>query len=720
MAPQPINREHGDQLSEVYLGERSDSETQRVTRERVEWMCREAEGPRVMDVGCSQGMTSTLVARQGLFCVGVDVSRDGLAYAENLKRKESLKVKERLSFVSASCFELPFNSDYFDSCLLGEVLEHLECSGECLAETARVLKPRGKAVITVPFGQLPHPDHKKVYHFTSFLAEVESLFDPVSIDLVDKRIRFVGRLRSSAPDAEHDSVDKGRLLEKAELFIDALAESKENERLRLNMAFDQRKKALEQRDKALEQRDGSLEHLQRLGNGEGVSKLIREVARKRMSWVVRNLRKNGFGWTLMRCFRKTLGLILKLMSTCFSVLKKILDLLREERVCKKARAIFTKRLADFVEKANSHDSKRVVVIFSGTKEIREIYGNRPMRQTRILLDGSTPVLFSYYRWNKTDRLAESNHPLLLQSPIDFTMEFFSQIMQADLPGKEKVFIVSFPHPFIVRRLNELHTWGWRTIYDVRDNWGEFAIVGAARWYDQDVERYVVNNVEACCCVAAPLRDKIQSFTTNKTVHLNPNAFDVLFLKPENRGRVAPRSGPKIVGYFGHLTPAWFDWKGLNAVARLLPEWTFEVVGRDAEGHGDLERNICLSGPKSHAELNEITQRWRVAMIPFKMGPLADGVDPIKIYEYLAMGLPTVSFCMPQIHEYPYVFPVYSVEEFAEKIVEASKMSIGREAIDMFLSANTWEIRVDEMLSLLMDPGLQSCDLQLLHPDGGNS
>ena len=713
MALQPINREQGDQLSEVYLGERSDSETQRVTRERVEWMCREAEGPRVMDVGCSQGMTSTLVARQGLFCVGVDVSRDGLAYAENLKRKGSPEVKERLSFVSASCFELPFNGDYFDSCLLGEVLEHLECPRECLAETARVLKPGGKAVITVPFGQLPHPDHKRVYHFTSFLAEVEAFFDPVSMDLVDKRIRFVGRLRSSAPDAKHDSVDKGRLLEKAELFIDALEASKEGERLRLNMAFEQRKEALEERDRALEQLD-------RLENGEGLYRLLREVVRKRMSRAEKDIKKKGLGRTLVKCFRKACRLSPKLMTACFRVLKRILNLLREERVCKKARVTFSKRLADFVEKTNKHDSKRVVVIFSGTREIKEIYGNRPMRQTRILLEGSTPVLFSYYRWSKADRLAESNHPLLLQSPIDFTMEFFSQIMQADLPGKEKIFIVSFPHPFIVRRLNELHTWGWRTIYDVRDNWGEFAVVGAARWYDQDVERYVVNNVEACCCVAAPLRDKIQGFTTNKTVHLNPNAFDVLFLKPENRGRVAPRKGPKIVGYFGHLTPAWFDWKRLNAVARLLPEWTFEVVGRDAEGHGDLERNICLSGPKSHAELNEITQRWRVAMIPFKMGPLADGVDPIKIYEYLAMGLPTVSFRMPQIHEYPYVFPVYSVEEFAEKIVEASEVSIDREAIDMFLSANTWEIRVDEMLSLLMDPELTPCDLQLLNPGGGNS
>lgn len=727
MSRRPIDPSQGDQLSAVYLGELSDDETQRVTRERIDWMCSEAEGPLVLDAGCSQGMTAILVARRGLKCIGVDVQCDGLAYAEELRSKEERDVQERLKFVSASCFELPFDSDYFDSCFLGEVLEHVERPEKCLKEIARVLKPGGKAIITVPFGLLPHPDHKRIYHFSSFLAEIESRFDPVLIDLVDKRIRFAGRLRSSEPDTKHDTVDKGRLLKKAEVFIDALEESKESERLRLNTALERSKEALKQRDSALEQcdsaleqRDSALEQLNRLGNGDGLVRLLREVARKRMGWAVGDIRKKGLIRTLFKCFRKACGLAFQLINTCFRLLKRMLDLLREERVRKKARVVFTEHLTGFLEKANNHDTNRVVVIFSGTKQIKEIYGNRPMRQTRILLEGDIPVLFSYYRWNKADRLAESNHPLLLQSPIDFTMDFFSQIMEANLPGKEKIFIVSFPHPFIVRRLNELHTWGWRTIYDVRDNWEEFERVGAARWYDQNVERYVANNAEACCCVAAPLRDKIQGFTTNKKVHLNPNAFDVLFLKPENKGRVAPRNGPKIVGYFGHLTPAWFDWKGLNAVARLLPEWTFEIIGRDAEGHGTLERNIHLSGPKSHAELNEITQRWRTAMIPFKMGPLADGVDPIKIYEYLAMGLPTVSFCMPQIHEYPYVFPVYSVEEFAEKVVEASEVSIDREAIDRFLSANTWEIRVDEMLSLLADPELRACDLQLLNPGGGNS
>ena len=138
------------------------------------------------------------------------------------------------------------------------------------------------------------------------------------------------------------------------------------------------------------------------------------------------------------------------------------------------------------------------------------------------------------------------------------------------------------------------------------------------------------------------------------------------------------------------------------MAEILPDWTFELVGRDSEGHPPLRKNVKLSGPKSHKELNEVTKRWRTAMICFKMGCLADGVDPIKIYEYLALGLPTVSFVMPQIHDYPYVFIASSPGEYAEQLVRASECALERSAIDGFIHANTWKIRMDQMIGLVSD------------------
>ena len=336
-----------------------------------------------------------------------------------------------------------------------------------------------------------------------------------------------------------------------------------------------------------------------------------------------------------------------------------------------------------------------------------------MRQAEALLKKEVPVFYSYYRWNRTGNVVDNREARLFQSPVDLTLDKLDRVVEADLGNKRKYFIVSLPLVAVGRRLEELHTHGWRTIYDVHDDWEAFAAVGQSAWYSESVERYFVNTAMASCCVAEPLREKIQSYTDSRTVALNPNAYDPGFLARDSEGRLAPREGEKIAGYFGHMTPSWFDWDCLNEVARLLPNWTFEVVGRGRDKRITLEPNIKVYGPHSHAELNERAQRWRVAMICFKMGPLADGVDPIKIYEYLALGLPTVSLRMPQTEDYPYVYQATSADGFAKRIEMASTVAMERDKIDGFLERNTWDVRVDDMLELVRDRPPDMTELEMI-------
>src|SRR5690606_28885361 len=113
---------------------------------------------------------------------------------------------------------------------------------------------------------------------------------------------------------------------------------------------------------------------------------------------------------------------------------------------------------------------------------------------------------------------------------------------------------------------------------------------------------------------------------------------------------------------------WFDWQAFIQIAEKCPQYRFEIIGHSALAGLQLSDNIHLLGPKPWHELHRYASRWRVAIIPFRMGPLADGVDPIKIYEYLSFGLPVVSFLMPQIKDYPYTSTVASVEEFCAALV----------------------------------------------------
>ena len=55
--------------------------------------------------------------------------------------------------------------------------------------------------------------------------------------------------------------------------------------------------------------------------------------------------------------------------------------------------------------------------------------------------------------------------------------------------------------------------------------------------------------------------------------------------------------------------------------------------------------------------------------------------------------------MPQIHDYPYVYPSRSVEEFVKNLKLASGVNIDSDRVWDFLSYNRWEDRAEYLLKV---------------------
>jgi SAM-dependent methyltransferase len=92
--------------------------------------------------------------------------------------------KERIALDHVcSATNLPFESQRFDVHLSFEVLEHIDDPEKFFSEAARVLKPQGKMIFSVPFLFRMHggePDHKMDYHrfaygFFHRMAQVHGL-----------------------------------------------------------------------------------------------------------------------------------------------------------------------------------------------------------------------------------------------------------------------------------------------------------------------------------------------------------------------------------------------------------------------------------------------------------------------------------------------------------------------------------------------------------------
>ena len=180
-----------DRISEVYKGEIWSEEAQARARRRIHWMVSEARGEKVLDVGCSQGIASILLGREGFEVVGIDVQPDRIEYALKELENETDETQARVKFAVGNAANLDFEDDSFDTVLLGEVIEHLAVPGRVLSEVHRVLKPEGRVVLTTPFGLLHHHDHKQTFYPDDLYALLDQHFRVTFATIEDRYFRVV-------------------------------------------------------------------------------------------------------------------------------------------------------------------------------------------------------------------------------------------------------------------------------------------------------------------------------------------------------------------------------------------------------------------------------------------------------------------------------------------------------------------------------------------------
>jgi len=353
-------------------------------------------------------------------------------------------------------------------------------------------------------------------------------------------------------------------------------------------------------------------------------------------------------------------------------------------------------LTKFINQQNKKPG--CVVIFSGVLFTKS-EGQRATWLTRAFNQMGIPVIFTYFRFGGQDKATQDpNFPMVYQFPIDQLWAFPEQFLNTIRPLQgQKLFLMEFPHPALIRLIHLFQCHGWSTVYEIIDDWREFKKVGQADWYFDHVDAYIHHASQHISATSEALVEHAEVMSGRK-VHLIQNAFEAGSLPISSTPRDLPR-GRITIGYFGHLTSSWFDWDLLVGVARRHPEWIFHVIGYGYDAKLTLPDNILLLGKIAHDDLPHFAANWDVAMIPFKTSRLSRGVNPIKVYEYLELHLPVVTCGMPHLSQMPFVHNVESMEEFEKQILQAAETQPDQQIISAFLEKNTWTYRAECLLNL---------------------
>jgi len=160
-----------------------------------------------------------------------------------------------------------------------------------------------------------------------------------------------------------------------------------------------------------------------------------------------------------------------------------------------------------------------------------------------------------------------------------------------------------------------------------------------------------------------------------------------------------------VAYVGALAK-WTDIDLIVETARRLQNYNFIIIGTSLAPSEEQRlsclkevRNIFMLGKREHSLIPSYLKSSDVGIIPLKKNKFND--SPIKLYEYLAAGLPVVSVDLKETRNIGApVYLVSNANEFAEAIVAAYEGGKDKREFFEFAKNNSWYARYKTVRKIL--------------------
>lgn len=249
----------------------------------------------------------------------------------------------------------------------------------------------------------------------------------------------------------------------------------------------------------------------------------------------------------------------------------------------------------------------------------------------------------------------------------------------------------------------------RVLYDYIDNIFGF---GSLPSYLRPVWEATIRRADVITVTSPVLERQIRAYRSDAVYCIgNGVEFDHFYrtTAEQETPRDLPTDKP-VVGYVGAIYP-WLDYDAIEHLARHMPEINIVFIGRV---HPDVRQrmarlrslpNVYVLGFKPYREIPAYLRRFDVGMIPFQKNELTAAVNPVKLYEYSAAGVPTVATDFSEdLLEYKNIISIaHNHEEFTTAV---GQLLLRRrdptfvQTLQAFGRQHDWSTKTSRILELL--------------------
>ena len=231
-----------------------------------------------------------------------------------------------------------------------------------------------------------------------------------------------------------------------------------------------------------------------------------------------------------------------------------------------------------------------------------------------------------------------------------------------------------------------------SLYDAMDDFPAF-YHGWSRMMMRRREREIARKVTKIAVSCTALASHFETYRSKLSIILNACAPDTF---PSVNTKIN-KSESIILGYVGTIGN-WFDWEFVIGLAEACPYARIRLIGPTfVLPTRSLPGNIELLPACNHDSAIKAMLEFNVGLIPFKRIDLTASVDPIKYYEYRALGLPVISTCFGEMalrENEKGVFLVHEKHDVMDVLESALSYKYGINEIQKIRINNSWAKRFD--------------------------